>query len=100
MRLSWQASQLKHGVSIVADLTKEEDMKRAVKETIEKLGGLDILVNRWAPLCTPHHGRHNHIFLIYPDLLFDIDMNVPGHPFEQQDTQPCTCITRCFKFSK
>jgi NAD(P)-dependent dehydrogenase (short-subunit alcohol dehydrogenase family) len=33
-------------VAIVADLTKEEDMKRAFKETIEKLGGLDILVNR------------------------------------------------------
>ncbi|EIE22082.1 NAD(P)-binding protein [Coccomyxa subellipsoidea C-169] len=44
-RLDAVASQLKHGVSIVADLTKEEDMKRAIKETIEKLGGLDILVN-------------------------------------------------------
>ncbi|KAK9905613.1 hypothetical protein WJX75_003074 [Coccomyxa subellipsoidea] len=44
-RLDAVASQLKHGVSVVADLTKEEDMKRAVKETIEKLGGLDILVN-------------------------------------------------------
>lgn len=41
-----QAKQLKHGVSIVADLTKEEDMKRAIQETIDKLGGLDILVNR------------------------------------------------------
>lgn len=41
-----QSKQLKHGVSIVADLTKEEDMIRAVKETIEKLGGLDILINR------------------------------------------------------
>ena len=41
-----QASQLKHGVSIVADLTKEEDMKRAIQEAVEKLGGLDILVNR------------------------------------------------------
>jgi NAD(P)-dependent dehydrogenase (short-subunit alcohol dehydrogenase family) len=41
-----QSSQLKHGVSIVADLTKEEDMKRAIKEAIEKLGGLDILINR------------------------------------------------------
>jgi NAD(P)-dependent dehydrogenase (short-subunit alcohol dehydrogenase family) len=41
-----QSSQLKHGVSIVADLTKEGDMKRAIQETVEKLGGLDILVNR------------------------------------------------------
>ena len=89
MTLSWQASQLKHGVSVVADLTKEEDMKRAVKETIEKLGGLDILVNRLAPLCTRQHGWHNYIFLVYPDLLFNIDNTVPGHPFEQQDTQPC-----------
>ncbi|EIE23343.1 hypothetical protein COCSUDRAFT_41609 [Coccomyxa subellipsoidea C-169] len=44
-RLDAVSKQLKHGVSIVADLTKEEDMKRAVKETIEKLGGLDILIN-------------------------------------------------------
>ncbi|EIE23334.1 hypothetical protein COCSUDRAFT_62877 [Coccomyxa subellipsoidea C-169] len=39
------SKQLKHGVSIVADLTNEEDMKRAIKEIIEKLGGLDILIN-------------------------------------------------------
>ncbi|BDA47161.1 Glucose 1-dehydrogenase [Coccomyxa sp. Obi] len=44
-RLDVVAKQLKVGVSIVADLTKEEDMKRAVKEALEKLGGLDILVN-------------------------------------------------------
>ncbi|EIE23326.1 NAD(P)-binding protein [Coccomyxa subellipsoidea C-169] len=44
-RLDAVSKQLKHGVSIVADLTKEDDMKRAVKEAIEKLGGLDILVN-------------------------------------------------------
>ena len=31
----------------MADLTKEEDMKHAVAEAIEKLGGLDILVNRY-----------------------------------------------------
>jgi NAD(P)-dependent dehydrogenase (short-subunit alcohol dehydrogenase family) len=37
---------LKHGYAIVADLTKEEDMKRAVQEAISKMGGLDILVNR------------------------------------------------------
>lgn len=50
-----QAKQLKHGVSIVADLTKEEDMKRAIQETIEKLGGLDILVNRSGLYCTSIH---------------------------------------------
>lgn len=49
-----QASQLKHGVSIVADLTKEDDMNRAIKEAIEKLGGLDILVNKWVPSHIAH----------------------------------------------
>ena len=43
-----QASQLKHGVSIVGDLTKEVDMKRAIQEAIDRLGGLDIIVNRQA----------------------------------------------------
>lgn len=38
---------MKHGVSIVADLTKSEDLPRAVQETIDKLGGLDILVNKY-----------------------------------------------------
>jgi NAD(P)-dependent dehydrogenase (short-subunit alcohol dehydrogenase family) len=33
-------------VSIVADLTKEDDMKRAIQEAIEKIGSLDILVNK------------------------------------------------------
>jgi NAD(P)-dependent dehydrogenase (short-subunit alcohol dehydrogenase family) len=41
-----QSKQLKHGVSIVADLTNTDDLKRAVHETISKLGGLDIIVNR------------------------------------------------------
>ena len=45
-RCARQAKQLKHGVPIVADLTKEEDLKRAVVEAIEKLGGLDILINK------------------------------------------------------
>jgi NAD(P)-dependent dehydrogenase (short-subunit alcohol dehydrogenase family) len=44
-RLDAVASQLKHGVSIVGDLTKEIDMKRAIQEAIDKLGGLDIIVN-------------------------------------------------------
>ncbi|CAL8461621.1 g1152 [Coccomyxa elongata] len=44
-RLDSVAKQLKHGVSIVGDLTKVGDMKRAVQEAIEKLGGLDIIVN-------------------------------------------------------
>ncbi|BDA43070.1 Glucose 1-dehydrogenase [Coccomyxa sp. Obi] len=44
-RLDAVAKELKHGVSIVADLTDKEDMKRAIQETIDKLGGLDILVN-------------------------------------------------------
>jgi NAD(P)-dependent dehydrogenase (short-subunit alcohol dehydrogenase family) len=41
-----QSSQLKHGVSIVADLTNTADLPRAIHETVEKLGGLDILVNK------------------------------------------------------
>ncbi|BDA41141.1 probable glucose 1-dehydrogenase [Coccomyxa sp. Obi] len=45
-RLGAVAKLLKHGVPILADLTDEEDMKRAVQEPIEKLGGLDILVTR------------------------------------------------------
>ena len=43
-----QANQLKHGASIVGDLTKEGDMKHAVHEAIDKLGGLDIIINRQA----------------------------------------------------
>lgn len=41
---------MKDGHAIVADLTKEADMKRAIEEAITKMGGLDILVNRW-PYC-------------------------------------------------
>lgn len=37
---------MKHGHAVVADLTKEEDMKRAIPEAVAKMGGLDILVNR------------------------------------------------------
>ncbi|EIE23552.1 NAD(P)-binding protein [Coccomyxa subellipsoidea C-169] len=36
---------MKDGHAIVADLTKEADMKRAIEEAITKMGGLDILVN-------------------------------------------------------
>jgi NAD(P)-dependent dehydrogenase (short-subunit alcohol dehydrogenase family) len=41
-----QASKLKHGVSIVADLTKPDDVAGVIPEAIEKLGGLDILINK------------------------------------------------------
>ncbi len=42
-----QASQMKHGLSVVADLTKgDAEMQRAVRETIDAFGGLDIIVNR------------------------------------------------------
>ena len=44
-----QTSQMKHGLSVVADLTKgDAEMQRAVRETIDAFGGLDIIVNRWA----------------------------------------------------
>ena len=46
-----QASQMKHGLSVVADLTKgDAEMQRAVRETIDAFGGLDIIVNRQATL--------------------------------------------------
>ena len=44
-RLEAIVSQMKHGYAIVGDLTKEEDMKRAMGEAIAKMGGLDILIN-------------------------------------------------------
>ena len=44
-----QASQMKHGLSVVADLTKgDAEMQRAVRETVDAFGGLDIIVNRQA----------------------------------------------------
>jgi dihydroanticapsin dehydrogenase len=39
------ANQLSNTVPLSADITKEEDVKRVVEETIEKFGKLDILVN-------------------------------------------------------
>ena len=46
-----QASQMKHGLSVVADLTKgDAEMQRAVRESIDAFGGLDIIVNRQAAL--------------------------------------------------
>lgn len=40
---------MSHGLSVVADLTKgDAEMQRAVKETIDAFGGLDIIVNRYA----------------------------------------------------
>ena len=38
---------MKHGLSVVADLTKgDAEMQRAVRETIDAFGGVDIIVNR------------------------------------------------------
>ena len=40
---------MSHGLSVVADLTKgDAEMQRAVKETIDAFGGLDVIVNRYA----------------------------------------------------
>ena len=44
-RLEAGVKQMKHGFAVVGDLTKEEDMKRAMTEAIDKMGGLDILIN-------------------------------------------------------
>ena len=32
-------------ITIVADITKEEDSKRIISETIERFGGIDVLIN-------------------------------------------------------
>ncbi len=45
-RLVMQVKQMQHGCAIVADLTVEADMRRAIDEATAKMGGLDILVNR------------------------------------------------------
>lgn len=50
---------------IVADLTKEEDLKRAVAEAIEKLGGLDILINKYAPFALLRRGALNTLDSFY-----------------------------------
>ena len=39
-RLEAVVKQMKHGFSVVGDLTQAHDMERAVKEAIEKMGGL------------------------------------------------------------
>ncbi|KAK9905943.1 hypothetical protein WJX75_009272 [Coccomyxa subellipsoidea] len=44
-RLDDVARQMKYGVVVVADLTKEADANKAVKDAVQMLGGLDILVN-------------------------------------------------------
>lgn len=44
--MTMKVKMMKDGHAIVADLTKVEDMKRAIEEAIAKMGGLDILVNR------------------------------------------------------
>ena len=49
MYIPAQVAQMSHGLSVVADLTKgDAEMQRAVKETIDAFGGLDIVVNRCA----------------------------------------------------
>ena len=49
MYIPAQVAQMSHGLSVVADLTKgDAEMQRAVKETIDAFGGLDIIVNRYA----------------------------------------------------
>ena len=44
-RLEAVVKQLKAGHAVVGDLTEAGDMGRVVSEAIEKMGGLDILVN-------------------------------------------------------
>ena len=39
-RLEAVVKEMKHGCAIVGDLTKVEDMGRAVKEAIEHMGGV------------------------------------------------------------
>jgi NAD(P)-dependent dehydrogenase (short-subunit alcohol dehydrogenase family) len=47
MYIPAQVAHMSHGLSVVADLTKgDAEMQRAVKETIDAFGGLDIIVNR------------------------------------------------------
>ncbi|BDA42099.1 Glucose 1-dehydrogenase [Coccomyxa sp. Obi] len=62
-RLNAVAEQLENGVSIVADLTNEQDMKRAVQEAIDKLGGLDILVNSGGALSDDMYGGGEAAFI-------------------------------------
>ena len=44
-RLEAVVKEMKHGHAIVGDLTNSDDMKRAMAEAVEKMGGLDILIN-------------------------------------------------------
>jgi hypothetical protein len=61
----------------VADLTKEEDMKRAVAEAIEKIGGLDILVNRYecnsSAICLQSLGKR--LYFTFPRCSYRIMRN-------------------------
>ncbi|KAK9905602.1 hypothetical protein WJX75_002844 [Coccomyxa subellipsoidea] len=72
-RLDAVAKQLKHGVPIVADLTKEEDLKRAVAEAIEKLGGLDILINNGGDGTRDIDGKDEAAFISF------FKLHVTGH---------------------
>ena len=44
-RLEAVVKQMKHGHAVVGDLSEAGDMARVVQEAIEKMGGLDVLVN-------------------------------------------------------
>ena len=47
-RLDAVVEHLPTGLAVVGDLTVPEDCKRAVAETVEAFGGLDVLVNNGA----------------------------------------------------
>lgn len=49
---------MKYGVVVVADLTKEADANKSVKDAVQMLGGLDILVNWWVPVGRYSQGLH------------------------------------------
>ncbi|RMW38707.1 MAG: SDR family oxidoreductase [Nitrosopumilus sp.] len=44
-RLEKTSSEIPNSLAVVADVRKTEDVKNAVKKTVEQFGGLDILVN-------------------------------------------------------
>ena len=44
-RLEKASAEISNSISIVADVRKTDDVKNAVKKTVEKFGRLDILVN-------------------------------------------------------
>lgn len=63
-RLDAVASQMKHGLSVVADLTKgDAEMQRAVRETIDAFGGLDIIVNSGGVITEEMSGTGEEAFI-------------------------------------